>query len=71
MKYIVFYGECYYARGGANDYLKGFNDLDEAKKFSDSVIPESGGLDAAEWWHILDTETLEIVLESEEQAHGA
>ena len=71
MKYIVFSGVNYYASGGANDFIKGFDDIDEASNYASTLIKGDTLYGSIEWWHILDTDTLEIVKQSDEQAHGA
>lgn len=65
MKYILFGGECYYAKGGWNDYLGHGKELDP---LIDSECLKNFAID---WWHIVDTETKEIVAGSKHQAHNS
>jgi len=64
MRYLVFYGDAFYARGGANDGLAAFAALSAAQ---DWVEVKLGYED---WWHIFDTHKLEILFKSPEQAYG-
>lgn len=72
-RYLVFGGECYYARGGwrrplpGNDFLDSFDDLDDA----DSFIKEwqqQGHFN--EWAHVIDSKHWEIVGRTDETPYG-
>jgi hypothetical protein len=63
MKYLMFGGETYYAKGGFNDLI-GLGDSVDGLIYSD-------GVSDLDWWHVVDTETNEIVAGTESQAHGA
>ena len=56
MRYLLFGGEFYYAKGGGNDFIG-----------SGYVIDDIGGaedLDKFDWWHVFDTEDCKIVAAS-------
>lgn len=65
MKYILFGGEHYYAKGGWNDYLGHGKELDT---LIDSQCLKDYNVD---WWHIVDTETKYVVAGSKYQAHNS
>lgn len=69
MRYILFGGECYYASGGFHDILKGFADLDSACRYAEAA--EHSTLHEIEWWHVVDSETMEVVAESKCLPFGA
>lgn len=66
---MIFAGESYYARGGFNDFIGAFLDVESAKLI---VEDNAEGPPRAQWdwWHIIDSETLEVLAQSEAQAHG-
>lgn len=53
-KYILFYGDSYYPLGGWEDFGGTFDTVEKAKDYVLSII-------VCDWWHIVDTETMEIV----------
>jgi hypothetical protein len=65
----LFAGGSHYARGGFNDFIGAFFSLPDAlaaveaekasKKYSDW-----------DWWHIIDSESLEVLASSAYQAYG-
>lgn len=85
--YILFCGECYYANGGANDFAGVFHTCEEAVKIGEQLCEEgmvgAFGEDPTmiwadwssrrqvEWWHVLCTETMQIVAKSDDMPHGA
>ena len=65
MRYLLFGGVFYYAKGGANDFLGCANEVDS---LTESEVLKDYRID---WWHIFDTKTREIIAGSQTQAHGA
>ena len=63
MKYLMFGGEAYYAKGGFNDLI-GFGE-------SIDSLANSDGVSDLDWWHIVDAESNMIVAGTDIQAHGA
>lgn len=55
-RFLAFSGESYYAAGGWDDFCGAFDLLDDAEKAATSASYGTGT-----WWHVVDTETLEIV----------
>lgn len=53
-RYLVFAGMFYYPSGGGNDYVAGFDTIEDAKN--------AYAVDS-DWCHIFDTETERIVAE--------
>ncbi len=69
MRYLLFGSNaCYYASGGAHDFLGAGNSIDDLTA-SECLGKKSGRY--IEWFHIFDTETMEIVAGSETQPYGA
>lgn len=71
--YILFGGDCYYAKGGANDLLGTFDNMTEAIAKGQWLekTPKPGRVYSdLEWWHVFCTETLEIVAQSDVTPHG-
>lgn len=66
-RYLLFSGECYYARGGWHDSPRPFETLDEAIKLAKHRVEDHGH----EWWHVVDLVEMKIVARSDKQAHGA
>jgi len=64
MRYLLFGGECYYARGGAHDLLGSGNSSD------DLIKSEALNARDIEWWHVYDTVERKIVCRSEAIPHG-
>ncbi len=59
-RFLLFGGYQYYPSGGMRDLRGDFDTLEEAEKAAtrgESMIAESG----YDWWHVLDTETMEVV----------
>jgi len=73
--YFLFVGECYYARGGANDYKGTFPDVESAHKIGDMLLitsmdDDDWSSDATfEWYHVMNTKG-EIVWRGGELAYG-
>lgn len=68
-RYQVFAGKTYYANGGALDYCKSFDGLDEAVSFADSIVGKRLNQDrfdyrCADWVNILDSETGKVAYSS-------
>ena len=63
MRYLLFGGECYYALGGGFDLLGAGNSID------DLLNSEALNGNNIDWYHVFDTETREIVAQSEARAH--
>lgn len=51
-KYLLFAGEYYYPSGGFNDFKGSFDTMEDA---------QSNIQDWHDWYHIVDSESLEIV----------
>lgn len=72
MKYLLFGGEFYYAKGGFHDFIISSDDLgtliEPARKTAEDTVCHFESLD---WWHIVDSETGKIVAGTESQAYGA
>lgn len=66
--YLVFTGECYYAKGGMNDFKGVFDDLPTAASYCAERLRERGQ-HADEWFQIVDRSTMQIVEQSDVQAH--
>jgi len=62
-RYLLFYGEIYYACGGMDDFLGDYDTIEEAKKAVEEKINADKYYDTIEemwqykWAHIWDTET--------------
>lgn len=69
MSYLLFAGESYYAKGGFNDFRGSYDTHEEAAQVlvDNFEGPASGTWD---WWHVIDSSTLEVVDRSSNQAHG-
>jgi hypothetical protein len=52
-RYLLFAGDNYYPSGGWHDSVKGYDDIDSARK--------AGRETAGEWWHVVDLELGAIV----------
>lgn len=57
-RYLLFGGNVYYAGGGWNDYLGDFDTVDAAVA-SEKASPVTER--PAEWWHVVDRESGEVV----------
>lgn len=69
MKYLLFAGESYYAKGGFNDFQGAFdNELEARNKVAEDSA--NNGWHGWEWWHIINSDTQEVVARSSNQAHG-
>jgi hypothetical protein len=71
MKYYLFAGEIYYARGGGLDFIKSSESLEELKICADNLLKtlENGKWKCYDWFHICD-ETMNIIHRSAQQAHS-
>lgn len=56
-RFLVFAGDQYYPYGGYWDYRGGFASIDLAKNH---LLAHRG----YDWWHVVDSETQQIVLDS-------
>lgn len=71
-RFLIFGGQCFYARGGFKDLIGQAEDLEDARARAVAIVVETeGGGYGVEWWHIVDTQTGEIVAQSDETALGA
>lgn len=68
MRYILFSGENYYAKGGWHDSPKPFHRLEDAMDEGRDRV-KNNDYDH-DWWHVVDVTTLEIVAQSDVQAYG-
>lgn len=66
---LLFAGESYYAKGGMNDFQGCFTDVHSAMNSVDINLegPSSKHWD---WWQVICQETLDVISQSECQAHG-
>ena len=74
MRYLLFgSGHCYYASGGAHDFIDDNNDLSKLVAYAREKVDseESEDDEFLSWWHIFDTATLEIIIGSDVQPFGA
>lgn len=67
-RFLLFAGETYYALGGMNDFQGCADTIAEAKLYFDNH--GNGGFRDWDWFQIVDSETLAVVLQSESQAYG-
>ena len=56
-RYYLFAGDNYYPLGGGSDFIKSYEQLEDAVAFGER-IKEKGSMD---WWHVFDSQTEEIV----------
>ena len=68
IRYILFAGQSYYAKGGANDYAERYDTLDESIAKGEELIAKSQW--SEDWYHVFDVETGKIVAKTEYQAYG-
>lgn len=64
-KYILFAGETYYAKDGAHDVIGRYESIDLAINIASKLNQKH-----FDWWHVYNTETMQIVAKSESQAYG-
>ena len=67
MRYLLFSGEEYYPKGGAHDFVRASDDINELKELG------GGGMEidrSADWWHVFDTQHKKIVAKSDNQGFG-
>lgn len=57
-KYLLFSGGAYEAAGGMDDFVKGFDNIDETMKF----LKENPKEYFCDWWHVADVETCKIII---------
>lgn len=68
---ILFGGQNYYAKGGANDFICTSSHLGILTRLAANLQEEGYcHYEAIEWWHVFDTVQNKIVAQSEWQAHG-
>lgn len=70
MKYHLFAGEIYYARGGSHDHITSSNNLQELIDKGEELLTCNRHTFNCEWYHIVD-DNMDIVHQSKEQAHNA
>jgi hypothetical protein len=69
MKYYLFAGDVYYARGGGRDIMMMSEILEELIKHGESLIcTNDREYPKYEWYHITD-EDIKIIHKSKKQAH--
>lgn len=61
---LFFSGQTYYAAGGAFDFDKPFDTLEEAEAEAKSAVDAN----KVDWWHVYDSEERCIVSQSETRA---
>lgn len=60
MKYMLFAGSTYYARGGMNDYYGLFNTVEEAVANVDNIKLDYH--ETPDWYQVVNAASLEVVL---------
>lgn len=70
MKYHLFAGEIYYAKGGSHDHIETSHDLQSLIDKGEEMINHNKNIFNYEWYHIVD-DNMDIVHQSKEQAHNA
>lgn len=68
--YLVFGGECYYAKGGVNDLKGKFDLFADATQCVRDGTAEGRKWHAWDWFQIVNGNTGELVTKSHVQAHG-
>ena len=74
MRYLLFgSGHCYYASGGAHDFIDANDDLSKLVAYAIEKVDseESEDDEFLSWWHIFDTATGKIIAGSAIQPFGA
>ncbi len=66
MRYLLFGGDAFYAKGGGWDFLEASDSLERLLK-----QPAKYDDDELDWWHIFDTKVAKVVQGSFYQAHDA
>ena len=56
-RFIAFAGDDYYPQGGWNDFLGGFDSIQDA-------VEELARMQSVDWWHVVDVSTGKIVKKS-------
>ena len=71
MKYYLFAGDCYYAKGGSRDYIASSTNMWELVDRGERFILISKEKDELQtvWFHVAD-ENMKIVHQSIPQAHS-
>ncbi len=70
MRYILFGGSFYYAKGGYHDYIIGASTYVKLINYAKTIVNETAYYqDSIDWWHILDIETNQIIAKTSEQAY--
>lgn len=59
MKYMLFAGSTFHARGGMNDFYGLFNSVEEAEAFSPSIKMDYN--EPPDWLQIVNATSLEVV----------
>jgi len=66
MKYLLFAGDCYYANGGAFDFIDASDELEKLKERGRSVIDK----EEHEWFHVFNVVDRRIEYGTVRQAYG-
>lgn len=71
MKYHLFTGDCYYAKGGGRDYVATSTDPRELILLGEKFIKNNKAIDMpkAVWFHVID-ENFKMIHQSVPQAHS-
>lgn len=68
---ILFGGENYYAKGGANDFICANSDIAHLVRLAKKLcVDKYFHYQEIEWWHVFDTAQNKIVAQSDQQAQG-
>lgn len=69
--FLLFGGQAYYARGGWNDFVEGFDSIEEAKIKAESLrVQKEREMEGFEWWHVVDASTRQIIFRSKGRPYG-
>lgn len=74
-RYLVFGGQCFYARGGFKDLIADAQTASWGRARALEIIAEAqspgSSSEPLEWWHVVDLHTGEIVDQSDETPLGS
>lgn len=64
-RYMVFAWDAYYPRGGMEDFVNSYSDLEHARKTLTEALTEDEERSAKDWGHIYDLATQRIIVEGQ------
>ena len=68
-RFLVFGGECYYAAGGFNDFIEGFDLALDAVVHCEKT--QNGDEWDDRWYQVFDSKTNQVIWSSENEPYGA